>query len=88
MVSPPAPQQKDPGFNLAAAFVWILNVLAVSAWVRSVYCSFPQPKNMHSVRSVGESKLPVDVNVYSECLSMCYPCDRLVTCPWLYPFGC
>ena len=42
--------------------VWSLHVLPVSAWVFSGYSGFlPQSKNM--LRLIGDSKLPVGVNV-------------------------
>ena len=42
--------------------VWSLHVLPVSAWVFTGYSGFlPQSKNM--LRLIGDSKLPVGVNV-------------------------
>lgn len=42
-----------------------------------------RPKDMQ-VRLTGDSKLPVCVNV-GGCLSVCRPCDGLVTCPGCVP---
>ncbi len=51
--------------------VWSLHVLPVSAWVLSGYSSFlPQSKDMQ-FRLIGDSKLPVGVNVsVNGCLSL------------------
>ena len=54
--------------------VWSLHVLPVSAWVLSGFSGFlPQSKNMH-VRSIGDSKLSLGVNVsVNGCVSLCGP---------------
>ena len=56
-----------------------------AAWVRSGFSGFlPHPKNMQSgVRLIGDSKVPVGVNVSVDgCLSLYVrPCNELTTCP-------
>merc|ERR1712237_17615 len=54
--------------------VWSLHVLHVSAWVLSGFSGFlPQSKDtLIGVRLIGDSKLPVGVNVLVDgCLSLC-----------------
>merc|ERR1712035_232177 len=92
VVSTAASQQEGPEFDPPAPrlgqglSVRSLHVLPVSAWVLSGFSGFlPQSKDMH-VRLIGDSKLPVGVNVsVSGCLSMCQPCDKLATCPGCTP---
>ncbi|MED6295250.1 hypothetical protein CHARACLAT_029711 [Characodon lateralis] len=56
---------------------WSLHVLPVHAWVLTGYSGFlPQSKNM-TVRLIGLSKLPLDVN---ECVHGCLSCMSLC-CP-------
>ena len=66
--------KKVLGLNLSQdVSVWSLHVLPVSAWVYSMYSGFlPHPKNMLSGdRLIGDSKLPVGVNVSVDgCLSV------------------
>lgn len=61
--------------------MWSLLVLPVATWASSGYSSFlPPSKNMQITSACNLnscSKLPIGVN---GCLSLCVPCDRLVTC--------
>ena len=66
VVSTIASQQDGSGFKPTSC-VWSLHVLLVPAWV--LFGFLPQIENMH-LRLIGQSKLPVGVNVcVNDCLS-------------------